>query len=148
MHRFDEVFRASFARVMGEGAYNPQFTSRFYELFLASSPLIARLFADTNMSRQKTMLHDSLGTLVDFSAHRTITPQMRHLAAIHGPGAHDVPPESYELWLDSLLQTVAEMDPQYSPDVALAWRLSLAPGISYLQWAFAHGEANSRDGES
>jgi len=138
MQDYDEVFAASFARVMGDGAYNPAFIGRFYEVFLASSPRIAGRFASTNMSRQKTMLHDSFTTLVNFNQQRRITPQMRHLGAVHGPGASDVPPELYTLWLDSLLATVAEMDPAYSDEVELAWRLTLAPGIAYLQHAYAH----------
>ncbi len=141
MQRFDEVFSASFSRVMGEGAYNPEFTSRFYEIFLASSPRIEELFANTNMSRQKTMLHDSLGMLVDFNVHKTITPQMQHLAAVHGPGDRNIPPDTYGLWLNSLLQTVSEMDPRFDPQVSMAWRLTMAPGISYLQFSSGDPDA-------
>ena len=138
MQDYDEVFTASFARVMGDGAYNPAFIGRFYELFLASSPRIAERFTSTNMSRQKTMLHDSFTTLVDFNRQRRITPQMQYLGAVHGPAASDIPPELYTLWLDSLLATVAERDPRYSAGVELAWRLTLAPGIAYLQHAYRH----------
>lgn len=142
MQDYDEVFAASFARVMGDGAYNPAFIGRFYEQFLASSPRIAERFPSTNMSRQKTMLHDSFTTLVDFNRKRLITPQMRHLGAVHGPAASDVPPELYTLWLDSLLATVAEQDPHFCVDVELAWRLTLAPGIAYLQHAYVHPPAS------
>lgn len=138
MQDYDEIFAASFARVMGDGAYNPAFIGRFYELFLASSPRIAERFAATNMSRQKTMLHDSFTTLVNFNRQRRITPQMRHLGEVHGPAASDVPPELYALWLDSLLATVAETDPDFTNEVELAWRLTLAPGIAYLQHAYVH----------
>ena len=135
---FDEVFAASFGRIMGSGAYNPDFIGRFYNLFLDSSPEIAERFVNTDMSRQKTMLHDSLGTLVDFSHHKRVTKQMRRLAVVHGPGAADVRPDLYALWLDSLLATVREFDPEYEADVDLAWRLTLAPGISYLQFSYHH----------
>ena len=138
MQQFDTVFQESYARVMGEGAYNPQFIEHFYEVFLDSSPEIAIRFARTDMSRQKTMLHDSFTTLVNFNRQRRITPQMRHLGAVHGPGASDVPPELYALWLDSLLATVAETDPDFTNEVELAWRLTLAPGIAYLQHAYVH----------
>ncbi len=135
---FDEVFAASFGRIMGNGAYNPEFIGRFYTRFLDSSPEIAKRFANTDMSRQKTMLHDSLGTLVDFSSHKRITRQMQRLAVVHGPGAADVHPDLYARWVESLLATVREFDPEYSPDVDLAWRLTLAPGISYLQFSYHH----------
>lgn len=135
---FDEVFAASYARIMSDGAYNPEFIAHFYELFLASSSDIAARFANTNMSRQKTMLHDSLSTLVDFNAHHKLTPQMQRLALVHGPGAANIPPALYELWLNSLLATVGQFDNQFDATVELAWRLTLAPGISYLQFTYEH----------
>lgn len=145
MDAFDKVFEESYRRVMGDGAYNPDFIARFYEGFLASSDEIAKRFAATNMSRQKTMLHDSLSTLVDFSGHKRLSPQMRRLAGVHGPHAADIPPLLYSLWLDSLMETVSLFDPRYSKDVELAWRLTLAPGISYLQFSYEHPEFDDSD---
>lgn len=136
MEEFDAVFSSSYARVVGQGAYNPAFVSRFYELFLASSPEVAGRFENTDMSRQKTMLHDSFTTLVEFNRQRRLSTQMAHLAAVHGPNASDIRPALYDLWLESLIQTVAEFDPDFDRDVELAWRLTLAPGISYLQFAY------------
>jgi hypothetical protein len=141
MQAYDEAFRDSFARIMGDGAYNPGFIGRFYELFLESSAEIAERFAGTDMSRQKTMLHDSFTTLMDFNEHRCITPQLQRLALVHGPGRSDVPPGLYALWLESLLSTVSEFDPAFDSDVELAWRLTLAPGIAYLQHAYTHPPA-------
>ncbi len=138
MQAYDELFTASYSRVMGSGAYNPEFVERFYTLFLNSSPEIAKRFQATDMSRQKTMLHDSFTTLVDFNAHRRLTPQMRRLGVVHGPQASDVPPELYDLWLESLMRTVREFDPECNDETELAWRLTLAPGIAYLQHAYRH----------
>jgi hemoglobin-like flavoprotein len=136
MQRFDEVFSASYARVIGDGAYNPAFISRFYEIFLQSSPEIETRFANTDMSRQKTMLHDSLDTLVDFNRSRRLSANMQHLAQIHSSHDRDIPPDMYALWLDSLMQTVAEFDPAFDRQTELAWRLMLAPGICYLQFSY------------
>jgi hemoglobin-like flavoprotein len=144
MQAYDHAFRESFTRIMGDGAYNPAFIGRFYELFLASSPAIAERFAGTDMRRQKTMLHDSFTTLMDFNEHRRLTPQMRRLAIVHGPGHSDVPPDLYTLWLESLMATAREFDPAWDPDVELAWRLTLAPGIAYLQHAYAHPPSDAR----
>jgi len=138
MQAYDEIFAASFERIMGQGAYNPDFVDSFYTRFLASSPAIGERFEKTDMSRQKTMLHDSFTTLVDFNTHRRLTAQMQRLGSVHGPNASDVPPELYTFWLDSLVATVRDYDPQYGDDVELAWRLTLAPGIAYLQHAYRH----------
>jgi hemoglobin-like flavoprotein len=138
MQRFDEVFSDSYRRIMGDGAYNPAFIARFYEIFLDASPEVSKRFATTDMSRQKTMLHDSLDTLVDFSRSRRLSAQMQHLAEVHSARGRDIPPDMYTLWLDSLIATVAAFDPDFDRGVELAWRLMLAPGICYLQFAYAH----------
>jgi hemoglobin-like flavoprotein len=132
----DSVFRDSFQRVLGEGAYNPAFTGRFYEIFLSRSPAIAARFEKTDMSAQKTMLHDSLLTLATFHRDRVLTGELRRLAAIHGRRRHDVPAELYELWLDALVATVAEFDSDYEDEVGLAWRIALSPGICYMQYCY------------
>ncbi len=138
MQAYEDAFAASFSRIMGTGAYNPEFIGRFYDLFLSSSPEIAARFSDTNMSRQKTMLHDSFTTLIDFNQHRRVTPQMRRLGQVHGPAYSNVDPALYVLWLDSLMSTISEFDPAFDSEVELAWRLTLAPGIAYLQHAHRH----------
>lgn len=133
---FDETFDASFRRVLGEGAYHPGFTARFYEHFLSASDEVAGRFSGTDMSRQKTMLHDSLLSLVDFNRSRRLTEQMARLSRVHSRSGQDIPAHLYTLWLDALLATVREFDPEFSDTVDVAWRLSLAPGIAYLQFGY------------
>lgn len=133
---YDEIFAASFRRVLGEGAYNPTFTDRFYAHFLATSDEIARRFAHTHMGQQKTMLHDSLLLLVDFNHNRRLSPQMAKLAQVHSRERQDIPEELYALWLEALMTTVKELDSDFSDRVELAWRLTLAPGIAYLQFGY------------
>jgi hypothetical protein len=139
-YNFDQIFESSYGRVMQRGAYNPEFIDGFYRRFLASED-VARRFARTDMARQKTMLHDSLQTLVQFSRSRRLTPQLARLARVHSRGEQDIPPGLYERWLDSLMETVAEFDPQFDQTVELCWRLTLAPGISYLQFGYEHPPA-------
>jgi hypothetical protein len=136
MENFDDIFQRSFARVMGEGAYNPAFTGRFYEIFLRKSPDIAARFANTDMSAQKTMLHDSLHTLIDFYHNKSPTPALRRLAAAHGRARHDIPAGLYQAWLDALVATVAEFDAEFSGDTELAWRLVMTPGICYMTFNY------------
>jgi len=140
-HNFDQLFEASYGRVVQDGAYNPEFIGRFYDLFFASSEQVERRFARTDMSRQKTMLHDSLHTMVQFSRTRRLTDALARLARIHSRGEQDIPPALYDRWLDSLMQTVREFDPQFDQNTELAWRLTLAPGISYLRFGYEHPPA-------
>lgn len=136
MSNYDEVFAASFRRVLGEGAYSPAFTDRFYTRFLATSNEVAQRFAHTDMGQQKTMLHDSLVLLVDFNQNRRLSPQMARLAEVHSRKGQDITADLYTLWLSALVNTVKEFDGDFNDEIELAWRLTLAPGIAYLQFAY------------
>jgi hemoglobin-like flavoprotein len=133
---YDEVFAASFRRVLGEGAYSPVFTERFYTGFLATSNEVAQRFAHTDMGQQKTMLHDSLLLLVDFNQNRRLSPQMARLAEVHSREGQDITADLYTLWLNALVNTVKEFDGDFNDEIELAWRLTLAPGIAYLQFGY------------
>jgi hemoglobin-like flavoprotein len=134
MQNYEAVFQASIERTLGNFRYNEDFITRFYELFLARSPRIAEMFANTNMSAQRTMLHDSLLYMVEFSRTKVISEEIRHLARVHGRSGLDIDPALYDVWLDSLVLAASGMDPAFSPEVELAWRLVLTPGITCIRF--------------
>jgi len=83
---------------------------------------------------QKKVLRDSLflmlsaaGTTVGY-AH----VQLEKLAKRHSHNDLGIEPEWYAPWLDTLLQTVAEFDPDYSDAIDAAWRDSMKEGIELL----------------
>ncbi|MFT6905519.1 MAG: hypothetical protein ACJAS1_002175 [Oleiphilaceae bacterium] len=39
----------------------------------------------------------------------------------------------YDIWLDSLISTVEEFDPEFDNDIDQAWREVLAPGIAFIK---------------
>ncbi|HEX4147179.1 MAG TPA: hypothetical protein VHY91_27020 [Pirellulales bacterium] len=41
-------------------------------------------------------------------------------------------PEHYELWLDSLCETVARHDPEYQTELEELWREAMRPGIALM----------------
>ena len=133
---YDKIFAGSFERVMGTGAFNPAFIRDFYATFLGASPTIAEKFAATDMSAQRTMLHDSLLLLIEFNRTRVPTTRLQQLAHIHSRTGQDIAPELYEVWLDSLIAAVGSHDPEFDDDVELAWRITLAPGICFMSFAY------------
>lgn len=133
---YDAVFQASFERVLGNGAYNPDFIRDFYDDFLAASPIVRDKFAQTNMSAQRTMLHDSLLLLIEFNRTRSPDNRLLQLAQVHSRAERAIAPEFYDLWLASLVNAVARHDPQFGPDVDLAWRMALAPGICFMRFYY------------
>ena len=135
MPNYETVFRESYKRALGNDSYNADFISKFYERFFAQSEQVKELFKNTNMSAQKTMLHDSLDLLVEFYTTKKLDPRLVHLARVHGNQGFKVPLELYDLWMNSLIEALAEFDPEFGEDVELAWRLVLAPGITLIKYA-------------
>ena len=134
MTAYDEIFERSFERAVGNGSYNDEFISRFYDLFLSRSEQIARLFENTNMAVQKTMLHDSLHLMLSFYRSGKVNTELERVANVHGRTQHNIPDVMYEQWLISLMQAVQEFDPEYNSHVEQAWREVLRPGIQFMQY--------------
>ena len=110
------------------------FFDRFYEKFLASSPKVREKFANTDFVHQKRALKASLHMILLAAEDPEKGPE-RYLAGIaeqHSARDLDIGAELYDLWLDSLLETVEEADPEYSPDVKKAWEEVMMVGIHYL----------------
>lgn len=131
---FLEVFDKSLARVCAKNR-GDVFYQRFYDLFMARDPEVAKKFANTDMERQKEMLRESLTEMRIFFEEHVATPYITVLARLHGPSGRDIHPRLFEAWLDSLVAAVEELDPEYSIDVLTAWRIVMSPGIEFMRLA-------------
>ena len=130
MHERDiELFNDSLERCSG----SPDFLRRFYALFLASSDTVASKFEHTDLRRQARMLKTSLYVMMLTGAGSERTVHLERLARLHGRAELDIPPELYDLWLDRLVQAVAEFDPLFDTETATAWRRVLQPGIEFMK---------------
>ncbi len=110
------------------------FLDRFYARFLASSPEVREKFAKTDFVRQKRALRASLHHLLLAAQNGGRGPEgyLTDVAARHGSSQLDIGAHLYDLWLDSLLATVRECDPEWSPAVEEAWEKVMMVGIRYL----------------
>ncbi|HWA16613.1 MAG TPA: globin [Gemmatimonadales bacterium] len=112
---------------------SPGFLKRFYELFLASSPEVRQKFQHVDMTRQRQVLHQSLKlTLMAAYGTPESTRGLQGLAETHSRQARDIPPHLYQLWLDALIKAAEEHDPQFTPDLVIAWRDMLTPAIQFI----------------
>jgi hemoglobin-like flavoprotein len=113
---------------------DPTFLDRFYDRFLSSSPKVREKFVGTDFVRQKHMLQASLQLM--FVAARDggdrPMPYLDHVAERHSASQMAIGAELYDLWLDSLLATVREVDPAWNPAVEEAWERVMTVGIKYL----------------
>ena len=124
------VFEASLRRCEAR----PDFLDVFYGKFLASSPEVAAKFVTTDFVKQKASLRASLHHLLLVAKDPKQGPDayLHDVAVRHGPGQLAIGAHLYDLWLDSLLETVRACDPECFPEVEAAWEEVMMVGIHYL----------------
>lgn len=125
-----EIYRDSLRRCSGKEG----FLDRFYVKFLSSSPLVRKKFEGTDFVRQKRVLRASLDMMAQAVEDRERGPEhyLQDLAARHSRVQLDIGSALYDFWLDALLSTVSEFDPEFGPDVESAWEDVMSFGIRYL----------------
>jgi globin len=127
-----EVFRGSLKRCLEK----PDFLLDFYGTFMASSDEIRDKFHNTDFKKQTEVLADSLWAMAVAAQGEPGSPALRdlpRLAERHSRRDLDIRPGLYDDWLDSLVATAKRHDPMFSPEVADAWRATLAVGIEILR---------------
>ena len=112
----------------------PGFLEGFYKKFLESSPKVKQKFASTDFVRQKRALRASLHLMPLAAGDKVNGPDryLKDLAVRHSRSELDIGAEYYDLWLDSLLDTVRNRDPQFNSEIEQAWEDVMMVGISYL----------------
>lgn len=133
MSDITDTFHQSYVRCTSV----PIFLDLFYERFIYSSDEIAKKFASTEFRRQKTILALSFKMLMrSYDGDEAADDYLHFLADRHSVSDLDIDPEFYELWLDALLSTVEQTDPQYSPEIEKAWRTVMQYGIDVMISAY------------
>ena len=137
---FEEIFDASYERLLNREINGKRFFDAFYENFIASSAEVSEKFHHTNMDQQKKMLKKSFYNLVVFYATNNVDDYLVKIAEKHSQKNLDIKPSLYDVWLEVLLKTVAQYDPLYSSEIELSWRLVLSTGITYMKFKYDHSE--------
>lgn len=129
-------FEASYRRIFGTGVTLDERADGFFERFYArfmQNPRVAEAFRSTDMQRQVTMLRRSLFLLVGASLFDNVSPELERLAHLHRRIGID--PDLFAEWEDAIVQTAAEVDPEWNETTELAWRLALSPGVTLFKHA-------------
>ena len=128
-----ELLNDSLERCSARG----DFIDYFYDLFLQSSEEVAEKFAHTDFRKQKRMLKASFYLILLANEGKPEgRSHLKRIAQLHSRQGVDVRPGLYELWLDSLMQTVRAYDPQWTEEIEQVWRQMLRPGIIRMQTGY------------
>ena len=123
-------FTDSLGRCLAESA----FLDRFYELFINSSPDIAKRFEQTDFDQQKRALSQSLYLMVmAMEGGEAAISYLGKIARTHDRENYDVRPELYDVWLECLIRAAAENDPQFDGAIERSWRETLKYGIEFMR---------------
>ena len=110
------------------------FFQTFYRKFLASHPAINEMFKHTKFDKQITMLKNAISMAILFAEKeddlaRDVLSKIRRS---HSRSRQNVKPEYYTLWLNSLVDTFNECDPQFSVQLEADWRELMQVTIDYI----------------
>ena len=122
----DEVL-ASYHRCRDDGG----FVDTFYDIFLAKSPEIAKMFEHTDFAHQKLMLRESLLEMLCLEQHMEGSRQEIQALGKRHQDLH-ITPEMYVMWLDSLCEAVEKHDPHCTKELTQKWRTAMQPGIELM----------------
>ncbi|MCX7556716.1 globin [Xanthomonadaceae bacterium JHOS43] len=130
METFDDL-QQSYGRCLRE----KNFIERFYEIFLASHPDIAPMFEKTDFNTQRFALRRGISVAIEHAnGSRLAERTMNQMADTHSrKGSVPVPPSLYRYWVDSLVRTVDEVDPQSSDALLERWRTGMNKVVSTFQ---------------
>lgn len=146
MSDYEILFEASYDRVVGKGVgVNPKgelFFKQFYDIFFGKSEEIRDKFLNTDMEKQVGVLQKSIYHLVSFYISKQENDYLYKIAVTHNKKNYDIKPVYYSVWLDSLIETVRQLDPQCDRKIELAWRMALTPGILYMQSLYDSDEGD------
>ena len=137
---FDGIFTDSYERLLDLDETGEIFFSKFYDNFTSASPDVRKKFQNTDMQKQKTALRRSLYYMQDFYVNKQTTDYMQGIADTHSKKDKDISPQLYDLWLETLVATVRELDPKYDRDVGLAWKIVMSTGITYMKDMYDRNE--------
>lgn len=112
---------------------NSKFLDRFYEIFLASHPAIAPLFRNTDFAKQKMALRSGLAMMVMHTEGNKVGTQgLDRIGQSHSRKHLNIDPSLYQFWIESLIKTVKECDPQCDAKLEGEWRQALKAGAAHI----------------
>ncbi len=121
--------RDSFQRVEKKRVFD-----KFYDRFVNSDSRLAPYFSNTDFSQQKELLKGGIALALRFATGESAAKQkVGELGKSHSRERMNIPPELYPLWLNSWVETVAELDDLWTAELETLWREQLQRTIDAMK---------------
>lgn len=113
----------------------PDFFPSFYRNFFSARPDVKPLFAKTDFQRQHNLLRHALSLLLIYpnKPEAEARSLLRRVAERHSRSDLGIDPSLYEPFIEALMLTVKEHDPEFTSDIEMAWRTTVEPGVEYMK---------------
>ncbi len=109
------------------------FLRRFYTIFTGSHPAIAERFSNTDWNQQIHLLRHGISASILYASGGGLGhDEIERLHKSHGPSGYDIPDWMYDNWLEALIQTLSETDPQWSDELERRWREAMSTAIAHI----------------
>lgn len=115
----------------GRSCNSPAFYQTFYDIFMSKSEDIRAMFVNTEMRAQHSLLRSGIMWLI-MHARGMSDSKIRALGKSHSRGQLNIHPAHYALWLDSLMESLQQHDPEFNSSLEQAWRITLQPSINLI----------------
>ena len=91
------------------------------------------MFASVDMQQQNRLIRRGVEHLIEYAAgSEKSAGALQQVGESHGGQGFKVAPELYPLWLDTLMETVRQHDPESNDDVESAWRVVARGGLDLI----------------
>ena len=125
--------KMSFGRCLTSG----DLFQEFYDIFLASDPGLAPMFAHTDFERQKGLLRHGLNLALMFAGDNPIGKSgLAKIRKSHSKTELNISPAMYPLWTESFIKAIKKMDPQCDSALENKWRDALNKAVDYIKGGY------------
>ena len=129
-----DIVKRSYGRCVITRQSKEKFFQHFYTHFLNSDPTIRKMFERTVFEKQITMLKNAISMSILFAEKQDELAKdvLTGIRNSHSRRKLNVKPEYYSLWLNSLIDTLKNCDPQFNQQLEAEWRAMMQVSIDYI----------------
>ena len=105
----------------------------FYDILMKSSPEIPPHFNNTDFDKQISLLSNGISYLIMYANGDSFAEAMvGNQVSSHDRYNLNIPPNLYVFWIESLIKSVKNCDPNFDLSIEQGWRKVVQKGIDDL----------------